>query len=590
MNKLPSDDRIIRELCFRLLPAQIMLAAVNAVNGLVSGIFATNFVGQDAMSAVGLYSPLSLVIGAVSALLLGGSQILSAEYKGSNSTDRFRDIFMLDMELSVLISAVLTLALFLGGALRLGRLFTADVPVQSSLNIYLMGMALSVLPQVLGQQLSGYLSLENRAHLTLAASIAYVVINLLLNWVFIVCMHMQVLGLALSSSLGLWAYCLIQAVWFLRPDADVRFSLQGIKPGDVAELFRIGIPGALSYAYLSFRGLAVNAMLTRWVGSDGLSAFTACNSLMNIFWTIPTGMLAVSRMLMSVSIGEEDRHSLQDVMRNVFRRYIPLMCGVCVLIIVCARPFTRLFYQDVSAPVFSMTEWGFRFLPFCMPTGIVVMHFICYGQASGKNLFVHILVFLDSVVTVTAFTALLIPFIGMNSVYIANVMNGIVSCLFILGHAVLMNRRLPVNMAELMVIPPSFGVPEDALMDLSVRTMEEVTTVAAAVQSFYEGSGVDRRRSMLAGLALEEMAGNVVDHGFSKDSRPHSVDIRAVHKDDSLILRIRDDCRPFDPDERRAMTDPADKASNIGIRMVYAMAESVRYQNLLGLNVLTIRI
>ena len=56
-----------------------------------------------------------------------------------------------------------------------------------------------------------------------------------------------------------------------------------------------------------------------------------------------------------------------------------------------------------------------------------------------------------------------------------------------------------------------------------------------------------------------------------------------------LILRVRDDCVPFDPEERSRIVDPEDITKNIGIRMIYGLAEQVRYQNMLGLNVLTIR-
>ena len=56
------------------------------------------------------------------------------------------------------------------------------------------------------------------------------------------------------------------------------------------------------------------------------------------------------------------------------------------------------------------------------------------------------------------------------------------------------------------------------------------------------------------------------------------------------ILRIKDDCVPFDPTERQKMADAEDKTKNIGIRMVFRMASEVRYQNILGLNVLTVRI
>ena len=37
---------------------------------------------------------------------------------------------------------------------------------------------------------------------------------------------------------------------------------------------------------------------------------------------------------------------------------------------------------------------------------------------------------------------------------------------------------------------------------------------------------------------MEEMAGNVVRHGFSKDNKRHSADIRVVHKGTSKNLTM----------------------------------------------------
>jgi hypothetical protein len=68
------------------------------------------------------------------------------------------------------------------------------------------------------------------------------------------------------------------------------------------------------------------------------------------------------------------------------------------------------------------------------------------------------------------------------------------------------------------------------------------------------------------------------------------VDVRVVHKDDDVILRIKDDCVPFDPGERAKLSDPDYPTRNIGIRMVFGIAQDVQYQNILGLNVLMIRI
>ena len=141
-----------------------------------------------------------------------------------------------------------------------------------------------------------------------------------------------------------------------------------------------------------------------------------------------------------------------------------------------------------------------------------------------------------------------------------------------------------------MVVPENFGVAENERMDLSIRNVEEVVFISQKVQRFCRSLGVDERRSYLAGLFLEEMAGNVVEHGFTKDKKNHSVDVRAAYKDGEVILRIKDDCVPFDPAERRQIIDPDDIAKNVGVRLIYRMATGVDYQNILGMNVLTIRI
>ena len=82
----------------------------------------------------------------------------------------------------------------------------------------------------------------------------------------------------------------------------------------------------------------------------------------------------------------------------------------------------------------------------------------------------------------------------------------------------------------------------------------------------------------------------MVVHGFPKDNRKHTADIRLVKKNDDLILRVKDDCPAFDPAERRSIMDPEDKTRNIGIRIVYGAAKDIQYQNMFGLNVTTMRI
>ena len=589
-NDVAPDDRITAKLLYRLLPVQILLSAITAVNGIVSSLFASNDVGELAMSAIALYGPVNMLLCALSILLFAGATFLCGNYMGRNQPEKLQGLFSLDLTLSALISAVFVLLMVLLSVLDLTGFLAHDARVRPVFNRYLLGQAVGVLPFLLGNQLSAFLSMENQIRRTAAASIVLIVVNTVLNVLFVGLLRWGAFGLALASSLSMWAFFAAEAQYFLSGRSMLRIRFQDIAWSECGSIVKIGIAGAATNGYQTLRGLIVNALITSYVGSAGLSAFAASDSILRFFWAIPGGMVAVSRMLISVSIGEEDRRTLTDVMRNMFRRFLPLMGTVSLLIILLAVPFTRLFYRDASAPVFAMTVWGFRILPLCMPLSIICMHFVCYGQASDKQALVHILSVLDGVICVAGFSALLVPMIGMNGVYIANVLNGVVTTLVIVLYAWLKNRGFPRNLEELMVIPPDFGVPDQDRLDLTVENMEEVVTVARAVQTFCEEKGIDARRATLAGLALEELAGNVVEHGFPKDRKNHTADIRVVYKDGGVLLRIRDDCIPFDPKERAAMfaTDAPEK--NIGIRMIYSMAKDIRYQNILGLNMLTIQI
>lgn len=194
-----------------------------------------------------------------------------------------------------------------------------------------------------------------------------------------------------------------------------------------------------------------------------------------------------------------------------------------------------------------------------------------------------------AVVPVVLLSVLLVPSMGVDGVYIANVLNGVATTVTVVLYAVVKNRGVPENMEQLMVIPKDFGAAEDDIIDITVNKMEQVVNISQQVQRFCLSKGIDTRRAFFAALAVEELAGNVVEHGFKKDNKDHSADIRVVCKGQDIILRIKDDCQPFNPQEYRNMINPQDSAKNIGIRIVFAMDSEVKYQNILGLNAITIK-
>ncbi len=105
MESSRSDRRLLSGLFFRLLPYQVLLIVINAVNGIVDSLYASNAVGKAAMSAIGLYGPFNHFLYAASIMLVSGSQILYGKYLG-RERERIHSLFSVDLLISAGLSVL----------------------------------------------------------------------------------------------------------------------------------------------------------------------------------------------------------------------------------------------------------------------------------------------------------------------------------------------------------------------------------------------------------------------------------------------------------------------------------------------------
>ena len=582
--------RMVARVILRLLPAQILLAFVGSADYLVSSLFASNFIGEKALSAVGLYTPIIKLVIAGSVLLVGGSQILCGKYLGANQKERLQNAFAVDILTALFFSGIVSLAILVLGVGDLSTPSVQDLTVRRYFNGYLIGNALGVVPLVLGAQFAAFLFMENKSRRAVMASVVRVVVLALANYVFVGVLSLGTFGLALASALSSWAYLAVMVQYFLYEGTYLSLHFANIQWGECLNIIRTGFPNALSSYCEALLVLIINGMILRTSQSHGISAYTAVQSALSPWWSVVAGMLAVSRLTLSISIGEEDRQELAMTMRIVLRYFLPILCVLVAFISTCAEPIAWLFYGASSSPAHSMAVSGLRVMPFYMPLYFITAYFINYGQAAGKKGLVYTLTLLDGLVCIAAYSALLMPPFRMSGLYTAFLLDGITTTLVVIAHGWITSGHFTRGAEDLMALPDDFGVTEDERIELSVHGIDEVRQISDMVMDFCLEKGIDHTRAFRAALAMEEMAGNVVEHGFTKDDREHLVNVRVVHKDDQLILVIKDDCVPFDPGERLSMVNSDDVTKNIGIRLLFSIANDIQYQNILGLNVLTVKV
>ena len=140
------------------------------------------------------------------------------------------------------------------------------------------------------------------------------------------------------------------------------------------------------------------------------------------------------------------------------------------------------------------------------------------------------------------------------------------------------------------MLEPDFGAAPENCLECRIRSVEDAVDASRQICDFCGERGLQPRTAMLMGLCVEELAVNIVRHGFTRDRFEHSIDVRVVLEEDAKVIRIRDNCFNFDPVKYLELHQSEDPTAHIGLRMVMGMVREAKYVNPLGLNNLSLTI
>ncbi len=583
------DNAMLARLFMKLLPVQVAIVAMGSINSIVDGVVAARFIDAATVGVVGLYYTMMRILEAAGAILLGGVSVLSGRYLGSGRIDRTRGICSLGMAFAVLIGAVLTLISFTVPG-ELADLLGANEQLREPLKTYVLGYAIGIIPQLLGQQIAADIQLERQEKLGHAAIAVMITVNVLLDILFVARWHKGVWGLALATSLANWAYFLTVAQYYLRKKAQLKPSIKLIAWNETKNMLQIGFPNALLVFCLAARSLVINRIMLTYAGSDGLSALSSFNMICGLILSVSIGTGSLVRMLTSVFLGEENREGILSLIRLLFTCVMALMVLVTVSELLLAPTLAAMFFPDTASEVYRLARQLFIIYGFCIPLTLVCLAYSSYCQAAGFSLAVNVIAVTDGFFSMVIPAVLLAPRLGALGVWLSFPIGLVITLAVSMFFPILHYKRWPRNIEEWIMLPEDFGSGERLVLYL--HSMKDVTNTAETVQRFCIEHAIPYRISAHAGLCLEEIAGNVIQHGFAADRKHHDIELRVIPRGEGAVLRIKDDCAPFNPQEWVEMTtiSPDDPFRNVGIRLVYAIAEEIEYQNLLGLNVLTVRV
>lgn len=355
---------------------------------------------------------------------------------------------------------------------------------------------------------------------------------------------------------------------------------------ELVQVFLVGLPSALNRACMSIRGISLNHLLMVLGGTMAVSALAVQNNINQIFSSITMGVGMTAMMLTGVFYGEKDDRALEKTLRVSLKSGVFLSGVTAVAVIISARPLVRLFLEG-SEEGMVLAVRSLRFFCLSLPLPLICVVLINFYQCTKNLLLANVICIGHGLAFVVAVSFAMAPVLGMDAVWISFFCSEVLTLLTVLLIIRVKSGRWPKNWSDLALLPEDFRPSQERILDITIKNdMEQVMELSSRIHEFCGKYTMDSKKVGKLALCIEEMAGNIVQHGF-KDEKMHSIDIRIIMSEETIFFRMRDDGIAFNPIPY-ADENFLSQEENIGIKLVQKIAKEMSYNNAIGMNNLTI--
>ena len=586
------QNRIIRNTFYSQLLAFVLSSLASAVGTIIDGVVIGQCLGADSIAAFGIVSPLMIVFALGGAVVSTGARNRFARLVGSGELERAQGVFSLACVMAVGIG-VLMLAVCLPLAAPIARMLGATGKAAHLLGKardYLMGVAIGLNAMRI---LWAFMPIDNDKNLPIVTSVALTLSDVALDLLAAFVLHGDTFEMGLATSISYYVAVGVLMTHFRKKHILLKLCFRRLPWRESWDIVKQGLPVGAARLGNTVRSAFMNQLLAAIASSAAIAAYSVHRQADIFLNPIVFGVADTVAVLAGVLAGEENRPAMKRLLGNMVMANLTLSLGAAALTWVFAPQFAGLYITD-QPEALSLSVRAVRCYALGMPLYGLSMGFINYTQGIGKNRLSSLSGILSEAGFLILSAAVLSRRFGADAVWYAFPVTQLLMLLYHGAVVLVLNRKpelreMPLS-DRILLLPRDFDAADGDRLDRSITTAQEVVALSQEVWAFCEAHGCDRRRRYLMALSVEEMAGNVVEHGFTKDKKPHSIDVRILKKGDEYIVRIRDDCVFFDPLQRLQLYSDRDPAHHMGLRMIIGTAKELRYTCILRLNNLVVRI
>lgn len=380
----------------------------------IDGFFVSRYAGSDALAGINIVIPITCVTFGVAVMLATGAGAIIGEHLGRGEMEQANRIFSF-MCLVLLAFSVTFTALGVAFLRPIAVLLGSSERLMPHVLPYALVVFLGTVPMAFKLFFEYLVRSDGNSKVGLAMSVAGLVLNVGLDYLFVGVFGLGTLGAAWGTTLSITASALIGLVYFLRfgnirfarPKADAKVLLKSCTNGS-SEMFTEFSTGITT--------LLFNLMVMKYFGEDGVAAVTIIMYIYYFFISFYMGIAVAVAPVVSYNLGAQNPAKIREMLRYSFRTIAVTAALILAASLLGGQAIIHLFVQ--SGNVFDITWQALRlFSPVFVFIGFNVF-LSGYFTALGNGLTSAVISLLRSLVLVVLFIAVLPLLLEENGIWL----------------------------------------------------------------------------------------------------------------------------------------------------------------------------
>ena len=380
----------------------------------IDGFFVSRYAGSDALAGINIVIPITCVTFGVAVMLATGAGAIIGEHLGRGEMEQANRIFSF-MCLVLLAFSVAFTALGVAFLRPIAVLLGSSERLMPHVLPYALVVFLGTVPMAFKLFFEYLVRSDGNSKVGLAMSVAGLVLNVGLDYLFVGVFGLGTLGAAWGTTLSITASALIGLVYFLRfgnirfarPKADAKVLLKSCTNGS-SEMFTEFSTGITT--------LLFNLMVMKYFGEDGVAAVTIIMYIYYFFISFYMGIAVAVAPVVSYNVGAQNPAKIREMLRYSFRTIAVTAALILAASLLGGQAIIHVFVQ--SGNVFDITWQALRlFSPVFVFIGFNVF-LSGYFTALGNGLTSAVISLLRSLVLVVLFIAVLPLLLEENGIWL----------------------------------------------------------------------------------------------------------------------------------------------------------------------------